>query len=409
LAQQVNNQEFDAIVVGSGPGGATVARELSKRKKRVLILERGGDAPTKEGFLATSSILNVVPVGDALATARAFTTGGTTAVYFAVADLPPLETFLSLGIDLSGEFEEAKRELPLGVLPDELFGAQAIRVRDSARELGYVWKKKMMLVDLSKCASGYSHEAKWNARRYALEAVAAGATLINRAKVLKALVDKKQAVGVEYKIQRGKKDFEIRRAFGAKIILSAGATASPIILRDSGMKNVANSGFYCLPNFGVFGVVPGLKAGESFVGSMGGELQDGIGLGDANFARTFFHSKSIGVVAGVKDELGGGLREDGRYYKQLKKADLMKLGKAEKMARQIIQNAGGKHIFKSPLSAAQVGGVIRIKEHLDERLQTEYSNLHVCDASVMPEDVEVSPTLTLICLGKYLANHLFSH
>ena len=424
MDKQVNNKEFDAIVVGSGPGGATVARELSKRKKRVLILERGADAPPKEGFLATGSILNAVPVGDDLATLRAFTTGGTTAVYFAVADLPPLEAFLSQGIDLSGEFEEAKRELPLTVLPDELFGAQAVRVRDSALDLGHVWKKKMMLVDLSKCASGYSHEAKWNARRYALEAVAAGATLINRATVLKVLIEKKQAVGVEYKIQRGKKDFEIRRAFGAKIILSAGAMASPIILRDSGVKNVANSGFYCLPSFGVFGIVPGLKGGANFVGSMGGELQDGIGLGDANFARAFhrmmmlsqrrfirafFHSKCIGVVVGVKDELGGCLREDGRYYKQLKKSDLMKLGKAEQMARQIIQNAGGKHIFKSPLNAAQVGGVIRIKEHLDENLQTEYSNLHVCDASVIPEDVEVSPTLTLICLGKYLANHIFSH
>jgi hypothetical protein len=424
LNKQTNNQEFDAIIVGSGPGGATVARELSKRKKRVLILERGGDAPPKEGFLATGSILNAVSVSDDLATARAFTTGGTTAVYFAVADLPPLETFRSLGIDLSGEFEEAKRELPLGVLPDELFGPQTLRVRDSARALGHVWKKKMMLVDTAKCGSGYSHEAKWNARRYVLEAVEAGATLINRARVLKALVEKGQAVGVEYKIQTGKKDFEVRQAFGAKIILAAGATASPVILRDSGMKGVASSGFYCLPSFGVFGVVSGLKSGESFVGSMGGELQDGIGLGDANFARTFyrmymlgnrrfirafFHSKSIGVVAGIKDELGGGLREDGRYYKQLKKTDLLKLGKAEQMARRIIENAGGKHIFKSPLNAAQVGGVIRIKEHLDESLQTEYGNLHVCDASVIPEDVEVSPTLTLICLGKYLANRLSGH
>jgi len=424
LDNKVNNKEFDAIVVGSGPGGATVARELSKRKKRVLILERGGDSPIKEGSLATVSILNKVPVGDNLATASAFTTGGTTAVYFAVADFPPLETFLSLGIDISGELEEAKQELPLAVLPDELFGAQAIRVRDSALELGYVWKKKTMLVDLSKCASGYCYEAKWNAKRYVLEAVAEGAALINRATVLRALIEKKQAVGVEYKIQRGKNDFEIRQAFGAKIILSAGATASPVILRDSGMKNVANRGFYCLPSFAVFGMVPGLKAGENFVGSMGGEINDGIGLGDANFARAsyrmlmlsqrrfiraLFHSKSIGVVVGVKDELSGSLREDGRYYKQLKKDDLMRLEKGAMMARQIIQNAGGKHIFKSPLRAAHVGGVIRIKEHIDENLQTEYSNLHVCDGSALPEDVKVSPTLTLICLGKYLAKHLFSH
>ena len=35
--------QADVIVVGSGPGGATVARELSKRGKKVLILERGYD------------------------------------------------------------------------------------------------------------------------------------------------------------------------------------------------------------------------------------------------------------------------------------------------------------------------------------------------------------------------------
>jgi hypothetical protein len=76
------------------------------------------------------------------------------------------------------------------------------------------------------------------------------------------------------------------------------------------------------------------------------------------------------------------------------------------MARRIIQNAGGKHIFKAPLSASHVGGVIRVKEHLDEKLQTEYANLHVCDGSVIPESFRGAPTLTLICLGKYLANHL---
>jgi hypothetical protein len=171
----------------------------------------------------------------------------------------------------------------------------------------------------------------------------------------------------------------------------------------------------------VFGMAPGLKAGENFVGSMVAKLEDDIDLGDANFARVFyrmlmlgsrrfirafFHSKSIGVGVMVKEGLGGGLQEDGRYYKQLKKEDLRKLEKGAEMARQIIQNAGGKHIFKSPLGASHIGGVIRIKEHIDETLQTEYNNLHVCDGSVMPENAKVSPTLTLICLGKYLANRL---
>jgi choline dehydrogenase-like flavoprotein len=420
LDTQTNNKEFDAIIVGSGPAGATAARELSKRKKRVLILERGADTPLKEG-VRLASIVNNVSVSDNLETSRAFTTGGTTAVYFAVADYPPLETFLSLGIDLSGELEEAKRELPLAVLPDELLGAQAKRIRESALELGYPWKKVTMLVDLSKCASGYTYEAKWNARSYLNDAVEEGATLINRARVLKVLVEKNRAVGVEYKLQKGKEGFEVCQAFGTRIILAAGAAASPIILKDSGIKNVTNNGFYCHPGFAVFGMVSGLKAGENFVGSMVAKLDDDIDVGDANFARTFyrmlmlgsrrfirafFHSRSIGVGVIVKEGLGGGLQEDGRYYKQLKKEDLQKLEKGAEMARQIIQNAGGKHIFKSFLAASHIGGVIRIKEHIDETLQTEYSNLHVCDGSVIPENAKVSPTLTLICLGKYLANRL---
>src|SRR5262245_4908178 len=413
--------EFDAIVVGSGPAGATVARELSKRGQRVLILERGDNEPLKEGLRAAASILSTVSVGDNLVTARAFTTGGATVVYFAVADFPPLETFLSLGIDLSGELEEAKRELPLTVLPDELLGSQALRVRDSALDLGYEWKKNMMLIDLSKLAPGRSREAKWNARRYVQEAVAEGATLINRARVLKALVEKKRAIGVEYEIQIGKKEFEIRHAFGAKIILSAGATATPIVLRDSGLRNIASDGFCCYPSFVVFGMAPGLKAGENFIGCMGAHVDEYINVGDANFARAYYrmfmlgsrrfirafcHSRSVGVGVALKDELGGGLQEDGRYHKRLTKEDIGRLEKGEQIARRIIQNAGGKRIFTSPLRAMHVGGAIRIKEHIDENLQTEYANLHVCDTSVIPESAKITPTLTLICLGKYLANRL---
>lgn len=417
---QTGSTEFDAIVVGSGPAGATIARELSKRKKRVLILERGGDGPLKEG-LGMAGILSKVSASDNLAAVRAFTTGGTTAFYFAVADFPPLETFLALGIDLSRELDEAKRELPLAILPDELYGAQALRLRDSALALGYPWKKATMLVDLSKCRSGYTYEAKWNARTYLREAVADGATLVTRAQVRKVLVEKNRAIGVEYRVPNEKKEVEVRQAYGTKIILAAGGAASPIILRDSGLKNVASRGFYCHPGFAMFGLIPGLKSGDNYVGSMGAALDDGLGMGDGNPARIFYrmlmlgngrwfrallHSRSIGVGVMIKEGLGGGLQEDGRYYKQLEEGDLSKLQKGEELARQLLRHAGGKSIVKLALSAGHIGGAIRIKEHVDENLETEYSNLHVCDGSVIPESVKVTPTLTLICLGKYLANRL---
>ena len=38
-------QGFDVIVVGNGPGGAAVAREMARQGARVLILEQGSSAP----------------------------------------------------------------------------------------------------------------------------------------------------------------------------------------------------------------------------------------------------------------------------------------------------------------------------------------------------------------------------
>ncbi len=416
-----NEPEFHAIVVGTGPAGATVARELSKRGKRVLILERGGNAPLREGFLATASILNTVPVGEKLSVARAFTTGGTSAVYFGVANEPPLDVFRSLGVDLSKELDEVRKELPIAELPDELLAPQAIRVRESATALGLPWVKNPMLIDQSKCSSGFAAGARWNARRYVDEAVEAGATLVSRAQVLRVLIEDDKAIGVEYKLAKGKKDFEVRQAFGARVIVAAGGTATPLILRTSGLRNVARDGFYIHPCFSVFGTVSGLKAKQSFVGSAETRIEGSVNIGDCNFDRTFYrmfmvgggklfrallHSRTIGVGVMLKEPVGGELRDDGRYHKELSAEDFRKLERGADVARQIIANAGGRSLYQSTLTASHVGGSIRIQEHLDENLQTECRNLHVCDGSVVPETVLGAPALTLICLGKYLAGRL---
>ena len=85
----------DTIVVGSGPGGSTVARELSKKGKSVLVLERGIDFRQKayygtylgaliyserRSFLFTKEGLNIiVPI----------MVGGATSMYCACAAPPP--------------------------------------------------------------------------------------------------------------------------------------------------------------------------------------------------------------------------------------------------------------------------------------------------------------------------------
>jgi len=426
LETRHGNTEHDVIVVGSGPGGATVARELSRRGKRVLILERGGNGTLKETIPATVSILSAVSVSDGLLFGRAFTTGGTTAIYLAVAEPPPMDTYRAFGIDLQPAYDEAKAELPLAEVPDSLLRPHSIRIRESAKALGYAWARSPMLVDQSKCKDGYSYEAKWTARSFVHEAVANGATLLNRARVTKVLIEDGRAVGVEYKLG-SKKSAEVRRAYGAKVVLAPGGAATPVLLRASGVRNVADRGFYCHPNYMVFGTISGLKGGDGYGGTEGTTIDGDIHVGDGNVSRTFYrmlmlgnrrwlraflHSRTIGMGVMITDPVSGELRADGRYYKELTKEDRAKLAKGGEVARKIIEHAGGKDVFTTTPTSAHIGGAIRFGEHIDSNLETEFANLHVCDGSLMPDTRYdhgygiITPTLTLVCLGKYLTNHL---
>ena len=413
--------QYDAIVVGSGAGGATVARELAKQNRKVLILERGTHRPLKESFLGLASIADEVPVSNDIKVMRALTAGGSTGMYFAVADTPPVEQFRALGIELAPELESATSELPISEMPDRLLGEQTIRVSESANQLGFPFRKNRMLVDFSKCTHGYSFDAKWKARSFVDEALQHGASITHRAAVKKILVEQDRAVGVEYAVPRKWKGQEVRRAFGRKIILAAGPLATPTILRNSGIANIGKDGFYCDPSFAMFGFVPRLRGTETYMGSMSTGPEGEFALADGSVSRLFFkaimlgklklskllsYQTCVGVGVKVKDSLGGFLRADGGYAKTFTPEERATLKRGEEAASQILRNAGARHIFNGGLGSVHVGGMVKIREHLDETLQTQFAHLHVCDGSVIPENTRIAPTLTLICLGKYLANRL---
>ena len=91
-----NQNNIDVIVVGSGPGGATVAREMSLRGKSVLILEWGDNDPVK-GTVTQMAPRALVPgksmllTGQALGMVRGITTGGSSMYYCATAFDPPID------------------------------------------------------------------------------------------------------------------------------------------------------------------------------------------------------------------------------------------------------------------------------------------------------------------------------
>jgi choline dehydrogenase-like flavoprotein len=57
---------------------------------------------------------------------------------------------------------------------------------------------------------------------------------------------------------------------------------------------------------------------------------------------------------------------------------------------------------------AHPGGTARIGDVVDHDLQTRIRNLYVCDASAIPEALDLPVVLTVIALGKRLAAHLLA-
>jgi choline dehydrogenase-like flavoprotein len=425
------NKDIDFIVVGTGPGGATVARELSLKKKKVLILERGDNDPLTGSFWHGAKTL-LVPGQSALVTrqllilVRGITTGGSTVHYYATSFPVPLELFKRYGIDLTAESEEIKHDLPVAPLKDEMIGPMARRIMAGAQDLGYNWQKlnKFMYQDRWKPGMPFGHYGdpygvKWSARMYIDEALANGAEMINKAYVTRVILEGQEATGVEYR--KGKK---VSQVFAPKIVIAAGGIGSPLILRASGLQR-AGYDFFFDPLIGVRGTLKDIDVPLSEIPmSCGVHLED-EGYIMTDMAHPFFTSavsatggfrpdqifsrrNTLQIMIKARDELGGSLTDKGGVKKILDKKERQKLNRGYERAVKILQKAGAKDIFKTNYIASHPGGTVKVGDLVDADLKTEYENLYVCDCSVIPEAWGLPPTNTIIALGKRLARHLGS-
>jgi choline dehydrogenase-like flavoprotein len=427
--QTPHNPSFDLIVIGSGPGGATVAREMARKGQRVLILERGTGVPLN-GTLGQMAAIAAVPARgaflnrDASLLVQGVTAGGSSAINFATAMPPPLPLFDAVGVDLRAALSAMQTEVPMAPLPDALIGPAAKHVMHAAQALGHSWQKldKMIYPDLCRtgcwrCVYGCPFGAKWTARNFLDDAVAAGANLICGATARRILHKGQVAVGVEYQHLNQR-----HRVYAHRVVLAGGGIASPQLLHASGLM-ASGASHFSDPVVAVMGSLPGLQAGAEVPMAGGMHLaNEGIMLADmglprpmyqafamqvGRFDRLFAHQKTLTLMVKIRDEIGGSIGP--RWVnKSLQASDKSRFQHGAKLARAILSEAGARQIFQSWHFAAHPGGSVRIGEGVDHHLQSQTKNLFVCDASVIPKAWGLPPTLTLLCLGKRLADHLGS-
>jgi choline dehydrogenase-like flavoprotein len=245
----------DVCVIGTGAGGAPVAKELAEGGMRVVMLEEGERITTDEftarprdmiarlyrdaGQTATvGNVPVVLPLGGSV--------GGTTLVNSGTCFRTP-EPILELwGRDFGLEqltpdaldpfFRRVERELNVAQVPAELAGNNALVVKRGADALGwsgdFIFRNAKGCVGSGVCAFGCPTSAKQHTGlTYVPKAWEAGATTFSGCRARRIVVEGGRTRGVEAETRAG----GVLRVECDTVVVACGAIHTPLLLRRNGL------------------------------------------------------------------------------------------------------------------------------------------------------------------------------
>jgi choline dehydrogenase-like flavoprotein len=255
----------DVVVVGSGAGGAVVAKELAELGLEVIVVEEGGyftrddfQGPTlervrrmyRDGGLTVAAGLPPIPVPMGKAV------GGTTVVNsgtcFRAPDSVLRRWASSHGLDslapdvLAPVYERVEETLHVMPTPEALLGENARVFRRGAERLGLNGRPICRNIDGCRgcgvCAMGCPSDAKRAMHlSYLPRAEAAGARIYSGCRVRKLRVEGGRAAGIEAEIlaaDEGSAAGAVRGRLVVRagaVVLAAGAVHTPLLLMENGL------------------------------------------------------------------------------------------------------------------------------------------------------------------------------
>jgi choline dehydrogenase-like flavoprotein len=423
----------DYVVVGSGAGGATLARELSRAGKQVLVLERGRSDVrfgTVWGALSYYDRSSILPIPrhsrEGVILWRAFLPGGTTVVSCGNGT-PCLERELAaLGIPLEVEIDEAMAEMGVTPVPGDLLSPASRAMRDVAAESGFPMIPMPKYIRPSgcggcgSCVMGCVRGVKWTARDYLDEAVEHGAQVLCETKVTGVMTSGSRVRGVRARGPDGEMEIE-----AGVVVLAAGGLGTPAILQRSGIEE-AGRGLFADLFVNVYGVCRGLGQAREPVMPLvciSHHEEEGFLLSPFMNRPRFVRfleagvkgalpraSNLVGIMIKTKDDGAGHIDADGRISKPVTEADRGRLDRGVAAARQILTGIGARarSLRVTRVQGAHPGGTAAIGKVVGADLQTRVEGLFVCDASVLPEAPGKPPIVTLVALAKHLGRRLAS-
>jgi choline dehydrogenase-like flavoprotein len=424
-------KQYEFIIVGSGAGGAVLAKELSRYGSQVLLIERGRLEPKVGTVAASLHYMNANPVTkmpqqsrEGVILWRAFMAGGSTVVSCGNATRCLEKELADFGIDLEAEFKELEGDMQAAPLDENLLSDGSRAIAAAAHALGYEMQLMPKFVQpgscrkCGQCVLGCPAGAKWTTLQYLHDAIENGIVTAWNTRVIKVLVENGRAAGVRVIGPQGEQTIR-----AGAVILAAGGLASPVILQQSGLSEAGSNLFVDLFE-NTYGIHPHLNLVREpamalvdldFHAQYGfllspfvahSPIHRFIELGPAGLALP--GKRLLGLMVKTTDEPAGRVFPDGSVSKPVTLADRARLDHGARIAGEILTAAGcdPHSLVTTRTQGAHPGGTAAIGTVVDTDLQTRVQNLFVCDASVLPAAPGLPPILTIVALAKRLARIL---
>ncbi|MCL4562086.1 MAG: GMC family oxidoreductase [Chloroflexi bacterium] len=418
-----------AIVVGSGAGGATVAKELQGNYE-VTVLEAGKEfkpfTMKLEGleklrrfgmFFDEREIQFVIPAykirkaTDDMILVNGIGLGGTTTICTGNA-LRMDRDLKTLGINLDAEFAEVYREVPVTTAHQKKWHKVTRRLFAIFQELGLEPQPMPKMGEYERCLHcgrcqlGCPNGIKWDSRRFLRIAQDKGAQVITGCHVESVVIDGGRATGV-----RAKNGWNHHFFPADLVILAAGGLGTPVILDNSGIP--CEPRLFVDPVLCVAARVPkSMQYKEITMPFV--SIQERLILSPYFDHLSFLFNQDWRPHAGDIVSIMIKLADDGlgsissqRVDKTLTDQDRRRLDEGVGICREILCRLGAcdEATFLGSVIAGHPGGMLPLTEKEASSFHSNRlpENLYVADASLLPKSLGIPPILTIIAMAKRIS------
>lgn len=415
-----------AIIIGSGAGGAALARELVG-KFEVTILEAGKafrpfsyslalpEAVKKTGLLFDEReiqllfpAMQVRKTADKMTLVNGIGIGGTTTLSAgnALRMDGPLQ---KLGVNLDAEFAELYRDIPVTTIHQKRWKQSTKQLYAICEDMGLHPQPTTKMgayercVHCGRCVLGCPRGVKWDSRKFLDDAVSHGAKLATGCRVTQIIIDNGRATGVVAQQGLRKVTFS-----GDLIFVAAGGFGTPAILQNSGLS--------CEPQLFVDPVLcvaaewpnalqnkeismPFLVQQEHYILSPYFDYLSYF----FNRAWKFPARNIVSMMIKLADTPTGSV-EGRKIQKTLTEQDKERLQQGVQVCTEILLRFGvnKEKLFLGTINAGHPGGMLPLTRKSSATFHPDIlpDNVYVADASLFPESLGNPPIFTIMAMAK---------